>query len=279
MITLNEAGNLAAKTWGTLNCDSVNAEPVDVDWTEAFQYQSSEAGDKYGDTRAEIVYPTFSCGTQEEADAVLDFIDERDSSAASEFRERLLGLDGEDAAELAKLDSTFHEHRFDQTALLPSLDERREELLRTRSANLEPLEDIAEEIAEKALELAQDEPEAWEPMMDCAYPLPGFNGDPSEAQSKLAAVGCVIVVMLDGEAVLALSGGGMDLSWEICHAHLVLGYRPPLHFCDLPRMAGRGTSDGDRALMIACRGSAKVARDWAQNTVDRITEQLHAAEN
>lgn len=85
-----------------------------------------------------------------------------------------------------------------------------------------------------------------EPMMNYYYPLPAFDDDPEEAQGKLAGV-CVTLVRLtncdfepDGEGyALALTGGGMDLSWDICEAYIRLGYAPPLHFSRLPQFAGQ----------------------------------------
>jgi hypothetical protein len=46
-------------------------------------------------------------------------------------------------------------------------------------------------------------------------------------------------VELDGDYGLALTGGGMDLSWEIAEAHLRLGYRVPT-WVNLPAMAQGG---------------------------------------
>lgn len=46
-------------------------------------------------------------------------------------------------------------------------------------------------------------------------------------------------VELDGDYGLALTGGGMDLGWEVAEAHLRLGYRVPT-WIDLPAMAQGG---------------------------------------
>ena len=40
----------------------------------------------------------------------------------------------------------------------------------------------------------------------------------------------------DWEAALAVSAGGMDLSWDVCEAYLLLGYLPPLNFYHLHRI-------------------------------------------
>lgn len=85
-----------------------------------------------------------------------------------------------------------------------------------------------------------------DPIMNYYYPLPAFNSEPEQAQEKLAGLCLTLVHMTnceheaDGEGyALALTGGGMDLSWDICEAYLRLGYAPPLHFAHLPNFAGQ----------------------------------------
>ena len=105
-------------------------------------------------------------------------------------------------------------------------------------------------------------PENEGPMMNYYYPLPEFDGDTMDAAKKLINTPLVIVEFLDsGDYALALSGGGMDLSWEICEAYMRLGYLPPAHFCRLPQMAGRGTGQKDRWIIDACERSLKGMRD------------------
>jgi hypothetical protein len=273
-MNIERAKKLAAERFGRLDCDTVTTTPVDVDWSEAFT-------DTDGlDPRAELVYPDFS---GEELDIVLGYIDERDSDAADEFKVRLTGLNADDGAELESLKKTRHDHRHNPTALHYTIELRYKELrykeLRAeRDETREEEEDVREEIDERASELAQESPEEFEPMMNYAYPLPSGSGfDAGAAQAELMSVGCVVVVMLDDEPHLALSGGGMDLSWEICHAFLVLGFRPPLHFSELPNMAGRGVSDGDLAILGACLESAEIAAKWAGNVVERLSERIGGA--
>ena len=82
------------------------------------------------------------------------------------------------------------------------------------------------------------------PMMNYYYALPYYEGDPEADQLTLyqSSANVVLVRMMgvDGDEdtyVLALSGGGMDLSFDICHAYILLGYAPPIQFCDLPDFA------------------------------------------
>ena len=62
----------------------------------------------------------------------------------------------------------------------------------------------------------------------------------------------------------------MNLAWEICEAFMLLGFLPPLHFCDLPGMAGRGASAKDRWIIAGCLKSCVIAVRWAQATAKRV---------
>jgi len=74
------------------------------------------------------------------------------------------------------------------------------------------------------------------PMMNYFYPCPIKNAE--DAASKIADLPLCVVYLRDtDEYGLALTGGGMDLSWEICEAYMRLNFLPPIHFCNLPRMA------------------------------------------
>src|SRR5271163_373738 len=86
------------------------------------------------------------------------------------------------------------------------------------------------------------------PMMSCYYPVEIDNVE--EAARKLADT-CLCVVRIDDETGLALTGGGMHLSWEICEAFMLLGFLPPLHFCELPGMSGKDVDSARNKRIIA----------------------------
>jgi len=88
---------------------------------------------------------------------------------------------------------------------------------------------------------------------------------------RSALVGTTIVYT-DGKHYLALTGGGMDFSWEICESYINLGYYPPTHFAQLPQMAGRGNSERDLRIIAACWASLKSARDRASSNLERFIE-------
>ena len=109
------------------------------------------------------------------------------------------------------------------------------------------------------------------PMMNYYYPLPGLE-DPTEAAKKISDV-CLCIVQIDGEYGLALTGGGMDLSWEICAAFIQLGYFPPVHFAgNLPKMAGKEWNKDTRTIIEWCKESVKIASSWVLRDLERVTE-------
>lgn len=108
------------------------------------------------------------------------------------------------------------------------------------------------------------------PMMNYWYPVKLDN--PVGAALDIGT-GCVCVVeMRDGTTGLALTGGGMDLSWEICEAFIDAGYLPPVHFCDLPEMAGMKWDKHTERIVTACKESARVQAGWAKGRIRRLDE-------
>ena len=100
------------------------------------------------------------------------------------------------------------------------------------------------------------------PMMNHFYPCPDL--DPEEAAKAIARLPLCVVVMEDGETGFALTGGGMDLSWEICDAFISCGFLPPLQYCDLPDMAGQEKHPRCQLILTACMRSAEIAEGWAK---------------
>jgi len=110
------------------------------------------------------------------------------------------------------------------------------------------------------------------PMMSYYYPVEIL--DVEEAARKLVNT-CLCVVRIGDETGLALTGGGMNLSWEICEAFMLLGFLPPLHFCELPGMAGKDVDSARNKRIIAgCIQSCKVAASWAESKAKRLRETV-----
>lgn len=112
------------------------------------------------------------------------------------------------------------------------------------------------------------------PMMSYFYALPD---DPVDVEIARLWHLPVCVVRIDGcdDPGLALTGGGMDLSWEICEAYMILGHLPPLHFAgDLPAMAGRGETERDRWILDGCKESLRVASARATHALRTLQHRF-----
>jgi hypothetical protein len=120
------------------------------------------------------------------------------------------------------------------------------------------------------------EDDGYAPVLNYLYPISDLK-DPAAAQTTLdRACVPVVVVLVDDEPFLALSGGGMDLSWEICQAYIELGHMPPLHFCDLPKYSDRGKSERDQLIIRACLRSCETAHVWAERRERNLKALLPA---
>jgi len=110
------------------------------------------------------------------------------------------------------------------------------------------LEDIQPEIRDSNL-----------PAMNYYYPLPASYGPEDAAK----ITGCLTIVNFTEENTygLALVGGGQDLSWEICETFMELGYLPPLHFIDLPHMAGYTATKKRLWILAGAKQAVKTKED------------------
>lgn len=115
------------------------------------------------------------------------------------------------------------------------------------------------------------DPDGDGPMMNYHYPLPDLDrvGGPNEAASRIAHLP-LCVVEFPGSYSLALTGGGMDLSWEICEAFVRLGFCPPFRFAsDPPKLAGHTPKP---EVLAACQRSAEVLKGWTERAEERLVE-------
>lgn len=109
------------------------------------------------------------------------------------------------------------------------------------------------------------------PVFNYGYPLPD-RLDTDAAAEALVDLPMVVVEDCDtGDKYLVLSGGGMDMSWEIAASFLALGYRPPAHL-DLPAMAGYTLTKERRRILDACIQSHEIARRWMVSGTRRLRD-------
>lgn len=123
-----------------------------------------------------------------------------------------------------------------------------------------------------------NESDRFAPMMSYYYPLPDYRGDSAEDQKVLDSHGgACVLVDVGGEVVLALAGGGMDLRIDICLSYMLLGYLPPLYYCDLPHFAGQGLDEKMKWVLDGCVESCRrVIRDakWTAKKLKDYKKEL-----
>jgi len=105
------------------------------------------------------------------------------------------------------------------------------------------------------------------PMMNYWWPLPGYDGDIQEDAAKLIDLPVCIVENLSNDVEtsesygLALTGGGMNLAWELAEAYMLLGYLPPYAILDLPQYCGQTMDSKRRWIVAGCKRSCGVMID------------------
>ena len=108
-------------------------------------------------------------------------------------------------------------------------------------------------------------------MMNYYYPV---DLDDLDDAAKTIVDTPLCAVSVGGQTGLALTGGGMDLSWEICEAFLLLGFAPPAHFArNLPRM-GREKSRLGKTILQGCLKSLEASERWAASGVADVKRML-----
>jgi hypothetical protein len=117
----------------------------------------------------------------------------------------------------------------------------------------------------------RDFDQAEGPMMNYRYPI-GEHDYTAENAHKIADLPLCLIETPDAN-YLALTGGGMDLSWEICEAYARLGYLPPSHF-DLPGMAGKRLTERTAFIIAAVERSNEVLGGWAEHRQQRTARMF-----
>ncbi len=84
----------------------------------------------------------------------------------------------------------------------------------------------------------------------------------------------VCLVKVGEEYGLILTGGGMNLIWEIVEAFTRIGALPPTDKIDLASMADRGESERDRYLIAACLRAGREAIGFIQRDLDSLERRF-----
>lgn len=112
----------------------------------------------------------------------------------------------------------------------------------------------------------------YNPSMNYYYPLPGYDGNPVLDQLSLGDNVAVMLVEVNGTPVFALSGGGKNPGWDICYAYVLMGYLPPITFCNLPEFAGLKLDAKTKRVLAACLRTADVIKNRAQDTSKKLRD-------
>lgn len=109
-----------------------------------------------------------------------------------------------------------------------------------------------------------------------AAQIGGWNhtADEIDTAYKLRHVS-LCLVEVDETFGLALTGGGMDLTWQIVEAYTLLGYLPPAKFCRPP---GFKTTDEDY-LVAAMHRTLTALVERYQRDADYLVQQYPALSN
>lgn len=123
------------------------------------------------------------------------------------------------------------------------------------------------EIAFERTEEEEDN-EEFMPMMDYIYECKQTLSE--EQMRKIAEKYAITFVRIyEGEddytVYMALTGAGMDFSWDIAGAYVMQGYLPPLQFCRLPRFAGDKLTTEKAKILAACEESIRYAKRYLNN--------------
>lgn len=115
-----------------------------------------------------------------------------------------------------------------------------------------------------------------EPMMNHFYPA-DFDMTPEDAARRIKDLP-LCVITIDGgrynedETGFALTGGGMNLSWEIAEAYVKCGLLPPARFSRLPDYS-RPLSNAQKRILAAMRRSLRIVRDRANTDPQLLNRQ------
>jgi hypothetical protein len=232
-------------------CDSIDAKPVDFDWSEGY------------DETWETILPDTDDMSLDQCRLWLDGAgyDHPDPNPWAMERDGLLTLLEEYDPEI---DADMGTDALRELVIGMIDDEE-----------IDGIDDWRARVRE-----AMEQDERYIPVMSYYYPLPHYRGCAEDDQLLLDQEGgAACLARVDDEVVLALVGGGMDLSWDICQAYMLLGYLPPLHYCDLPEFAGMELTAKGRWVLEGCLRSCKVMELWTQVKREKLQRLLSSMPN
>ena len=113
------------------------------------------------------------------------------------------------------------------------------------------------------------------PMMNALWPVDLAYGRSEQEAADLMNRhgGATSLITIDGDHYIAMTGGGMDLSWHIAAAYVCCGAVPPLYILQNLSRSPFGVSPAaTRAILAAARQGARYLRQQAQNVARDVRE-------
>ncbi|MHA2067252.1 MAG: hypothetical protein ACXABY_23025 [Candidatus Thorarchaeota archaeon] len=118
------------------------------------------------------------------------------------------------------------------------------------------------------------------PMMNYIYPVDTKRIGGMEWAARALVCLPLCMVEIGGEHYMALTGGGMDLSWEICEGYMRLGYLPPTHFYNLPQYSGKPLNTRNKWILAGMRRGLLMEKErttWALKKVRDLRARMKEA--
>lgn len=138
------------------------------------------------------------------------------------------------------------------------------------------LPDEGEPSAEEFEDLVNEIEESFIPISSWIWPVHiSVSLEPQHLQAMLHLyAGPVCLVEIDNSYYLGLTGAGMDLSWDLAKAYLLLGNYPPGEIARaLPNFAGMGMSSEKHWVMQGCLGSMQALADFWTSRLGLVKSQ------
>lgn len=115
------------------------------------------------------------------------------------------------------------------------------------------------------------------PMNRYWWPCDAVERNPNGAAAELAGLPVCVVTFPTGEAGIALTDGGMDMTWYLVEAYARLGQLPPAALArDLKPLGSRGNSPADRSLIAAALRTLQHREDEARKDRAALQERFSA---
>lgn len=125
----------------------------------------------------------------------------------------------------------------------------------------------------------RENPDMITPIQSVCWPID--VSCPGQCQAVLDAFGgCAILMEFEGDTYLNLTGGGMDLTWDLCRGYALCGCLPPIELARRLPM-DRKLTEIDEWVLRCCLYSLQAAQEavgfWRKDAANLYEKMLRAA--